>query len=161
VKTSDWTADEARISVFACQICNLCYETEDDVKKLADIAKSEMDVEYALEDLRVWKSGPNRALTMTVKVDCKLPGFTDTNTPVLIDVVAFRGTSSGAEALQDIEAALMTDFTLKRDNSSIGTVADGFYDAFTNFRDKTTLFDYIIQSTAKHSHKLLITGNLT
>lgn len=112
-----------------------------------------------MKNVKIWDSDQNRAITLTVKMDCSAIGLSDSSTPIYMDVVIFRGTHNVQEMCQDATSVILTDFTLKQ-SGTIGKVANGFFDAYQNFRDKDPqFFAHVLKSAASRGNKLLITGH--
>ena len=122
-----------------------------------------MNFKNEITNLKIWDVDQNRALTMTVRMDCKAIGLSEDNYPIPIEVVVFRGTYDVHEVGQDAISGFKTEFTVKSSNGktgrSIGQVAEGFFNAYTNFRDHSGLYGHVLKSALNNDRKLLITGH--
>lgn len=112
--------------------------------------------------MKIWNHEQNFAITMCIEVNCEPFGLTTDTTPIKVDIVAFRGTSSFGELAQDLTSILTAPFILKKSNKDIGHVSMGLQDAYINLRDldgEESLTEYLSGKAMQRDRKVIITGH--
>jgi hypothetical protein len=185
--TNELSLDEVQAGLIASMLCDMSYESTTSVADLLEVcgilklyfylfiylyfrdffflkfARTKLKLKNEITNLKIWDVNGNRALTMTVRMDCKAIGLSENNYPIPIEVVVFRGTSDVHEIGQDAISGFKTEFNIKASNGktgrSLGQVAEGFYNAYTNFRDHSGLYGHVLKGAMNSGRKLLITGH--